>query len=411
MAAAQNSGAESGETRDYVAPISPGSPLGTGFDSSSLFNHTVFMPPANFDAPELSRPQRARHSRKQPDGHIPRPPNAFILFRSSFIRSQRVSTEVETSHSTLSKIIGLTWQNLPEDERRVWHAKAREAGEEHRRKFPTYAFRPAHRRASPGGGGGDKDARRKVREHGVDDPRRCEKIAELLVEGKHGSELDAAVHEFDRHRVAPVVARFEPPVTATTYRRSSSAPAPDTEPSMAFLYSAPALVAQRRRSSSSGPPCRAAVESSPTVCEDPNITENASGNCAAVGSFASPWTLDPEPDYFDFSSFSFAPAGPPSPSITCDPLSMLSNTLSPAPDFNFSESQEYETNIGAFIAEDWARAIEAAPGAAHPGLGYDAPAPAYFHVAQQPYIAAPHPHPALTDAELAQLMREYSLDT
>ncbi|KAJ6597759.1 hypothetical protein DFH09DRAFT_1304526 [Mycena vulgaris] len=64
-------GAESGETRDYFASISPGSPLGTGVDSSSLFNHTVVMPLANFDAPELSCPQRARHSRNQPDGHIP----------------------------------------------------------------------------------------------------------------------------------------------------------------------------------------------------------------------------------------------------------------------------------------------------------------------------------------------------
>ncbi|EEB91736.1 hypothetical protein MPER_09858 [Moniliophthora perniciosa FA553] len=40
------------------------------------------------------------------DGYIPRPPNAFILFRSSFIRSQKISGKVEGNHSTLSKIIG-----------------------------------------------------------------------------------------------------------------------------------------------------------------------------------------------------------------------------------------------------------------------------------------------------------------
>ncbi|KAJ6597758.1 hypothetical protein DFH09DRAFT_903744, partial [Mycena vulgaris] len=85
----------------------------------------------------------------------PPPPNMFILFRSSFIRSQRVSTEVETSHSTLSKIISLAWKNLPEDKRRMWHAKAWEPCEEHRRKFPTWVFCPAHRRVPPGGGGGD----------------------------------------------------------------------------------------------------------------------------------------------------------------------------------------------------------------------------------------------------------------
>ncbi|KAI0040869.1 hypothetical protein FA95DRAFT_1466980, partial [Auriscalpium vulgare] len=76
--------------------------------------------------------------------HIPRPPNAFILFRSSFIKSQHVSTAVETNHSTLSKIIGLTWQNMPHAERQFWHAKAKAAQAEHKRKWPDYAFRPLH---------------------------------------------------------------------------------------------------------------------------------------------------------------------------------------------------------------------------------------------------------------------------
>ncbi|KAI0027326.1 high mobility group box domain-containing protein, partial [Vararia minispora EC-137] len=74
--------------------------------------------------------------------HIPRPPNAFILFRSSFIKSNHISSEVEGDHSTLSKIIGLTWQNMPDEERKFWHGKAKAAQEDHKRKFPNYAFRP-----------------------------------------------------------------------------------------------------------------------------------------------------------------------------------------------------------------------------------------------------------------------------
>jgi hypothetical protein len=38
--------------------------------------------------------------------YIPRPPNAFILFRSAFIRSEKITGKVEGNHSTLSKIIG-----------------------------------------------------------------------------------------------------------------------------------------------------------------------------------------------------------------------------------------------------------------------------------------------------------------
>ncbi|EJC99112.1 high mobility group box, partial [Fomitiporia mediterranea MF3/22] len=74
--------------------------------------------------------------------HIPRPPNAFILFRSSFIRSQHVSAETEGNHGTLSKIVGMLWHNLSYEERQVWQAKARRAYAEHKRMYPGYSFRP-----------------------------------------------------------------------------------------------------------------------------------------------------------------------------------------------------------------------------------------------------------------------------
>lgn len=160
--------------------------------------------------------RRSGHSRKKPINHIPRPPNAFILFRSSFIKSQHVSSEVETNHSTLSKIIGLTWQNLPNEERQIWHARAKVALEEHKRKFPSYAFKPIHNkpRALPG-------EKRKVREVGPKDHTRCAKIAELLVRGKKGLELEVAIQEFDKNHVPEIVTRFEAPITATTYESSS----------------------------------------------------------------------------------------------------------------------------------------------------------------------------------------------
>jgi hypothetical protein len=45
------------------------------------------------------------HRKKRDASYIPRPPNVFILFRSSFIRSQQVTGKVEGNHSNLSKII------------------------------------------------------------------------------------------------------------------------------------------------------------------------------------------------------------------------------------------------------------------------------------------------------------------
>lgn len=194
--------------------------------------------------------RRPTHGKKRGEDHIPRPPNAFILFRSSFIKNQHVSTEVETNHSTLSKIIGLTWQNMPHDERQIWHAKAKKALEEHRKKWPQYAFRPSH---AKGKGGTEK---RKVREVEPKDMKRCAKIAELLVEGKKGAALDEAIQEFDRTHIPEVVTRFETPITAVSYRRSSSAPVDDPQ-SKRTACSSPC---RHLRSVSSQPSARAAGE-------------------------------------------------------------------------------------------------------------------------------------------------------
>ncbi|KAJ3740377.1 hypothetical protein DFH05DRAFT_399797 [Lentinula detonsa] len=223
----RRSGAD-GNQLVWTMPVEPASPSGISFatnltpitfnelDSGSVMTgdtqESELFPFAN----DPSSPRRPAHSKKKAENHIPRPPNAFILFRSSFIKSQHVSTEVETNHSTLSKIIGLTWQNLPEDERQVWHSKAKAALDDHRRKFPQYAFRPLHSKAK---GGTEK---RKVREVGQKDMKRCAKIAELLVEGKKGQELDAAIQEFDKYHVPEMVTRFEAPITERTFQRSTT---------------------------------------------------------------------------------------------------------------------------------------------------------------------------------------------
>lgn len=184
--------------------------------------------------------KKVGHGRKKPENHIPRPPNAFILFRSSFIKQQHVTAAVETNHSTLSKIIGMTWQQLPPDERNIWHAKAKAVLDDHRRRFPAYAFKPApaDKLAASAAMGAPKPKpapkaeKRKLKEIEPKDMVRCAKIAALLCEGKKGAELDAAVEEFDKHHVKPEVqARFEAPLTVRAYRRrSSSVPVPDHFP-------------------------------------------------------------------------------------------------------------------------------------------------------------------------------------
>ncbi|KAI9438798.1 hypothetical protein H4582DRAFT_1951126 [Lactarius indigo] len=229
----------------FAPAVTPGT-----FTEESFVDSTETTPSLFPSNPDGTVPRKPGHGKKKAEDHIPRPPNAFILFRSSFIKSRHVSTEVETNHSTLSKIIGLTWQNMPHEERQFWHSKAKLAQAEHKRKFPDYAFRPSHVR-SKGGAAAEK---RKVREVGPKDMKRCAKIAQLLVEGKKGADLQAAVEEFDKNHVPVIVTRFDTPITARSFRRSVSEPAPDTDPSApAFLRPDPILSSRRLRATSSQP--------------------------------------------------------------------------------------------------------------------------------------------------------------
>ncbi|KAJ7929829.1 hypothetical protein B0H13DRAFT_1556334, partial [Mycena leptocephala] len=74
--------------------------------------------------------------------HIPRPPNAFIVFRAAFIHAGYVPASVEPPHASLSAIAGLTLRVLPAAERMIWHRKAKEERERHRVCFPGYNFQP-----------------------------------------------------------------------------------------------------------------------------------------------------------------------------------------------------------------------------------------------------------------------------
>ncbi|TFY65830.1 hypothetical protein EVG20_g5262 [Dentipellis fragilis] len=305
--------------------------------------------PALFPSePDNVAPRRAPHARKKADDHIPRPPNAFILFRSSFIKSQHVSTEVETNHSTLSKIIGLTWQNMPHEERQFWHTKAKVAQAEHKRKWPDYSFRPHHVK-------GKGPEKRKVREVGIKDTKRCQKIAELLVEGKKGADLQAAIKEFDRYHVPPIITRFETPLTARMYRRSSSEPAPDTEPSVPkFLRSSSKSSSRRVRAVSTQPaPVPASSIPSPDVkSEGPSCSPETRPSEDDMYDSMPPLVLPPGPaDYpfsekqypsFNFNTFVFAEASTPYYNSyiedSCDPLTPVSPATTSGHAFPFNSA-------------------------------------------------------------------------
>ena len=50
--------------------------------------------------------KRCPPGKRLSQGYIPRPPNAFMLFCADFIRQKHVAGSIETTHASLSKIIG-----------------------------------------------------------------------------------------------------------------------------------------------------------------------------------------------------------------------------------------------------------------------------------------------------------------
>lgn len=98
--------------------------------------------------------------------HIPRPPNAFLLYRSDFLKRRTIPREVEKRQQNLSRIIGECWNLLSTEEKAVWHEKAAAATAAHQAKYPHYKFRPTRRIA---GKRTSKNKRNGNRQH-RDDP-------------------------------------------------------------------------------------------------------------------------------------------------------------------------------------------------------------------------------------------------
>lgn len=82
--------------------------------------------------PSQCRPRS--HTRKHPAGHVKRPPNAFMLFRSWFLKSDEMPQITQMSEA--SQILGAVWHNLPDEEQRKWHMMATEKMREHNALYP-----------------------------------------------------------------------------------------------------------------------------------------------------------------------------------------------------------------------------------------------------------------------------------
>ena len=123
-------------------------------------------------------------SRRKEKGHIPRPRNAFIIFRSDFCKKSR-----ERNNRQISQIAGVLWGNMSEEQKQPYRLQAAKALADHKAKYPDYKFSPVAK-------GGTE--RRRGKEGARAEARRCRAIALLMVDGIDGKELEEMKKLMDR---------------------------------------------------------------------------------------------------------------------------------------------------------------------------------------------------------------------
>ncbi|KAM5530190.1 hypothetical protein V8D89_016142 [Ganoderma adspersum] len=164
--------------------------------SSSSPTHDAPLPHVDSQSPLpslLSRsgssPARSSHSRKKKPGHIPRPPNAFLIFRSELWNKEKIKSSVERDHRQISRIAGRYWQELSDAERAPYHVRAEEAKRLHAQTYPDYKYSPVYRK--------DKSTKRKAKPEDTEKVLRCQRVALLMRRGFVGDELKRELEKSD----------------------------------------------------------------------------------------------------------------------------------------------------------------------------------------------------------------------
>ncbi|KAK0475784.1 high mobility group box domain-containing protein, partial [Armillaria novae-zelandiae] len=76
--------------------------------------------------------------------HIPRPSNAYIIFRSEFVALHKAT--LSKAQQTASKMAGAAWHQLPKERQDHYRELADKRKREHALRYPGYKFNPRRSR-------------------------------------------------------------------------------------------------------------------------------------------------------------------------------------------------------------------------------------------------------------------------
>ncbi|BGP42246.1 hypothetical protein JCM10449v2_006251 [Rhodotorula kratochvilovae] len=99
--------------------------------------------------------RKPKKTRRKPAGHVPRPMNSFMLYRSAQLKElgeYRDESGTKLQQADLSRLIAVKWREESAEVREGYTRRALQEKELHALRYPDYAFRPkATRRASAKG--------------------------------------------------------------------------------------------------------------------------------------------------------------------------------------------------------------------------------------------------------------------
>lgn len=134
----------------------------------------------------IPRPSRSHRRGKQ--GHIPRPSNAFMLFRSDLCAKEKLKSIVERDNCQISRIAGHLWNKLSERDRAPYKRRAEAEKKRHAKTYPGYKYAPIYR---------TKGGKRKTKQDFGLEVKRCKQLADMLYNGVEGNELEKFASEID----------------------------------------------------------------------------------------------------------------------------------------------------------------------------------------------------------------------
>ncbi len=123
-------------SRDITLPSFPlvdpyQHPFDLGFSSPSVA--------IDASSPHTS-PPRGRNAIRRDPAYVPRPRNAFMLFRIDF-NARKQNQTGNLAQKDVSRLAGAYWRKLPETKKQIYKDMANREREIHKAKYPSYSYK------------------------------------------------------------------------------------------------------------------------------------------------------------------------------------------------------------------------------------------------------------------------------